>query len=91
MYICIYYDVIIHVYTVYTYVYIMMYLYMYILYVLYVNIMMYLYMYILYVYIYIMLLLCADLFTALHVLGFCLPSTSSSVSLVAWGMWATDT
>ena len=75
------------------YVYIMMYLYMYILYELYVNIMMYLYMYILYVYIYIyiMLLLCADLFTALHVLGFCLPSTSSSVSLVAWGMWATDT
>ena len=29
--------------------------------------------------------------TALHVLGFCLPTPSSSASLVAWGMWATDT
>ena len=67
MYICIYYDVIIYVYTVCTYV----------------------YSYTVCIYVYIML--CADLFTALHVLGFCLPSTSSSASLVAWGMWATDT
>ena len=35
------------------------------------------------------MLLCADLL-ALHVLGFSLPSTSSSTYLVAWGMWATD-
>ena len=34
------------------------------------------------IYVYIMLMLCAELL-ALHVLGFCLPSTSSSVSL-AW-------